>query len=462
MAYKISAHKTLAKARTIFEGFSTSGVNALSDLARSNFVTSGSKHLLEQYKMIGKLCNQIEVDLTDAQRDSGFLAGKWNVPGSNKKTYNKTSINKKHTIDVDVDNVNITLDLMNSSRGKLDDVYNAVCKAYNEISGLETMNLEIGVLTVIEALTCLPPVSSSANILKKNILRNLNDVKRNLSKVSSFFGGSNYVSASCGSTNIIAATRTSLQKILACEEKVKRIPYQNTIDASQTVTSANSYEEIHGNYQNLENAQAQYEKMYGKKCPEIEEELARLRRLYDEKGITYEQHINFTPCDKDVSGDVYGVGKPYSALSQRNYPEFDLGGGSNDGCACVAYAIALNMLGETDVSPLDVRDGGSHACSWSKPGAGSDYRMRAQYPESLVESRECIIDIYEGLKNNQPTVLQLPHPHYVTIVGVDGAKSFDELTMDDFICIDPWDGQEKRCSEVFDYYGRCNYAMLMG
>ena len=457
MKQKITAHKKIEEIRKNFSNSAHDIISMLTILAEITYVTSGSKYLMEQREKIVKLCNKVEVDLTDAQRSIMILLGKWNLPSSNTQPYKNVSQKKKYTIEIDIEMANRVLEILVSERTGLDNAYKNVCAAYNEIENLETNNLAVSILTVIEALTPLPPVTSSALVIRRNALRNLKDVKTNLSKISSFIGGSNYVNSSSGAGNIVVTVQNSLQKFIASENEARRAPYQSTLDVSSSLNKESSTEEINDTRQKLEKCQEKYVGFYGEKCPEIEEEIARLNELYAEKGITYEAHIPpFNPCSRDMKDEYYENG----ALCQRNYSQFNTGNG-NDGCYCVAYALALNMLGE-DVSPIDVKcEGASHECSWRNVNGKGIKTEYSSSREFSVDSKECLMDIYNALKEGRPSVLQVPG-HLVTIVGIDAGIPYDNLTLSDFICLDPYDGREKKCSDVFSYYGYCSYIGVMG
>lgn len=93
---------------------------------------------------------------------------------------------------------------------------------------------------------------------------------------------------------------------------------------------------------------------------------------------------------------------------------------------------------------------GCACCTWPGWGGGdSSFRNLGSAQALLSES-------YEQIKAGKPTVVHVAASygeHWVTLVGYQNVDDPASLTLDNFICLDPWDGAQVTASERFSLYG---------
>lgn len=89
-------------------------------------------------------------------------------------------------------------------------------------------------------------------------------------------------------------------------------------------------------------------------------------------------------------------------------------------------------------------------CMWTNWGGGdSSYRCVGNDEELLREA-------YDQIASGRPTVIHVAAgygEHWIALIGYTGVTDPDQLTLDNFIALDPWDGAQIIASERFCLYG---------
>ena len=132
---------------------------------------------------------------------------------------------------------------------------------------------------------------------------------------------------------------------------------------------------------------------------------------------------------------------------QGDYSAFTKPYGSNAGCCATAYATGLSIVTGKDYDPTQFWDTSVGTTYYSEG------HVRANLPYDAGT-------IYEGLKNGKPTMLNYTYSgggqHWVLITGTrSGAEGFDpnNITVADFIALDPANGKEVPLTEVTRFEG---------
>lgn len=116
---------------------------------------------------------------------------------------------------------------------------------------------------------------------------------------------------------------------------------------------------------------------------------------------------------------------------------------------CPAYACAYADSLISGVAQ-DHRSYGCGCCVWTGWGGGnSSYRSLGSDKALLEEARENIARGY-------PTVIHVRASwgeHWITLVGYQNALQGADLTLDNFIALDPWDGAQITASSRYSLYG---------
>ena len=90
-------------------------------------------------------------------------------------------------------------------------------------------------------------------------------------------------------------------------------------------------------------------------------------------------------------------------------------------------------------------------CTWNDWGAGSSVGR------SVGSSEELLREAYDQISDGKPTVIHVAGygsgEHWICLIGYKNAKNPDNLSLDNFVALDPWDGAEITASERYSLYG---------
>lgn len=116
---------------------------------------------------------------------------------------------------------------------------------------------------------------------------------------------------------------------------------------------------------------------------------------------------------------------------------------------CAAFACAYGDAIVKSVAQ-DHSAYGCTCCTW--PGwGGGDSSFR-----NLGSSQAVLSEAYEQIKEGKPTVVHVSASygeHWVTLVGYQNVADPTSLSLDNFVCLDPWDGTTFTVSDKFALYG---------
>ncbi len=122
---------------------------------------------------------------------------------------------------------------------------------------------------------------------------------------------------------------------------------------------------------------------------------------------------------------------------------------SGHASCCPGYACAY---GDAIVQGIanDHAAYGCGCCTWPNWGGGdSSYR-------DLGSGQAVLREAYDQINAGYPTVAHVRArygQHWVTLVGYQNVDDPGALSTDNFLCLDPWDGQLYTLSDQFDLYG---------
>ncbi|MEG2369354.1 MAG: hypothetical protein RSB16_05970, partial [Raoultibacter sp.] len=74
----------------------------------------------------------------------------------------------------------------------------------------------------------------------------------------------------------------------------------------------------------------------------------------------------------------------------------------------------------------------------------------------LGSSNALLREAYDQIASGRPTVVHVAASygeHWITLIGYQNATDPDNLTLANFIALDPWDGAQITASERFSLYG---------
>ena len=89
-------------------------------------------------------------------------------------------------------------------------------------------------------------------------------------------------------------------------------------------------------------------------------------------------------------------------------------------------------------------------CTWTDWGGGGSFNRTAESPEALLR------EAYDQIAQGKPTVVHVSASygwHWVTLIGYTQANDPDNLTLANFIALDPWDDSIVNAAEAFSLAG---------
>lgn len=89
-------------------------------------------------------------------------------------------------------------------------------------------------------------------------------------------------------------------------------------------------------------------------------------------------------------------------------------------------------------------------CSWTDWGGGDSW------DRCVGDDEELLREAYDQISAGRPTVIHLSASygeHWVALIGYQNVTDPDHLTLDNFIALDPWDGEQIVASDRFELYG---------
>jgi hypothetical protein len=116
-------------------------------------------------------------------------------------------------------------------------------------------------------------------------------------------------------------------------------------------------------------------------------------------------------------------------------------------CSSFSCALADAVL---DGTVNDHAYYGCETCVWTDWGGGdSSYR-------SLESDTALLREAYDQISAGKPTVIHVTASygeHWICLIGYVDVADPDNLTLENFICLDPWDGTRQVAGERFALYG---------
>lgn len=143
----------------------------------------------------------------------------------------------------------------------------------------------------------------------------------------------------------------------------------------------------------------------------------------------------------DSTFDVVPNFKSEYCFNQKDYSRFVNKSGSNRGCTATAMCIAYSIYHDSALSPNDVK--------WSWLGTSWEYCNRYSdsnktYKGNEYTQNEALKAAYNCVLNSGKPIIVgvngLGCDHVVTIVGVKHNSDENNLTLEDFLIVDPWGG----------------------
>lgn len=144
--------------------------------------------------------------------------------------------------------------------------------------------------------------------------------------------------------------------------------------------------------------------------------------------------------DNEIFNVVSNFDTKY-CFNQNDYSRFVNSSGSNRGCTATAMCIAYSIYRNETLNPNDVL--------WSSGGTSWEYCERYSdgnktYVGGEFKQSEALKAAYNCVTNdNKPMIIGVYGAgcdHVVTIIGVSQNADYSDLSLGDFLIVDPWGG----------------------
>lgn len=122
---------------------------------------------------------------------------------------------------------------------------------------------------------------------------------------------------------------------------------------------------------------------------------------------------------------------------------------SGHGICCPSYACAYADA----VLDGTVHDHAYYTCScctWTDWGGGSSWNRSAGSDEQLLR------EAYDQISSGKPTVVHVSWSggeHWIALIGYKDVEDPDNLTLSNFIALDPWNGSQIDAADKYSLYG---------
>lgn len=281
---------------------------AVNNLPTNTYQTKGSAKLYLHAQLVVALFNSAENNLVSAHKAANALGSIKSNPKASKLSFNIGKYSASKGIMIKAEDAMTDANAINTQIAKLESLKGTIDKCYKEIDSLNVTEQFVSSLTVVDFLFPINGASKYVQItMVKNIgTTNLKQAKKDVGDLINYF------------KNFHKVLTTSINQFAECEKNVKSKIYEKAIATTSTITenSNTPVSEMKDKIDTLEKKQAEYEKLYGEKCPEIEGEIARLKKLYEAQSI----EGKIKQCvENAIENDKGNGGKKYMDWCYDNY-----------------------------------------------------------------------------------------------------------------------------------------------
>ena len=312
MAQSITTYKTIKTIRNDLKDICSKLQKVTNNFPTNTYQTKGGAKLNAHGPMVAILFNSAEKNLTTAHKVANALGSVKTNPKAAKLSFNIGKYSTSKGIRIKSEEAMSDITTMNTYITKLEGLKATIDKCYKEIDSLNVTQQLISSLTVIDFLFPANGVSKYIQIatVKEIGTINLKQAKQDVGKLIDYF----------------KKLKTNLTKSISqfdkCEGNVKKKSYEDAIATTSAITesSNNSEKEMKNKIEELEDKQRQYVYLYGEECPEIAEEIARLKKLYD--ALSVEGRIKRC-VEEAIQNEQGNGGSKYKHWFYNNYGGLD-------------------------------------------------------------------------------------------------------------------------------------------
>jgi len=419
MAELLTTYKKIKNIRSDLKDICKALQNAVNTFPTGTYQTKGSARLSAHGYLVAAMFNSAEKNLTEAHKAANALGSVKSNPKASKLTFSISRYSVSNGIKVKTEDAMSNVATINKTVTKLEGLKGIIDKCYREIDSLNVTEQFVSSLTVIDFLFPISGLSKYAQIATVKTIgtTNLKQAKTDVGKLIDYF------------KELSKNLTKSINQFSTCEKAVKSKSYEKVIATTSTITESSNTpnNEIKDKINELEEKQKEYIYLYGEECPEIAEEIARLKKLYGTEAI------NLSPNMGNYS------------MKQGDYGAFTIPYGYNAGCCATAYAIGLSITRGTPYNPTSFWNQSQGLTYYSAGGIGAYQGFNAS-------------SVYEALKNGKPTMFHYYYTnkrgyssqHWVVITGIREGADPNNLSYRDFMAIDPGSGTLKSLADIAD------------
>ena len=271
MAEKLMTYKKIKTIRSDLKSLCTQLQKVVNNLPTNTYQTKGSAKLNTYGYAISTTFNSAENNLTTAHRAANALGSVKQIPKATKLPFSISKYSASKGIKVKTEEALADANTIDKYIVSLGGLKDQIERCYKEIDSLNATEQFINSLTVVDYLFPLGSLGKLAlvNTVKNIGTTNLKQAKDDVKKLIRYF------------QDLKKALTTSVNQFAVCEKNVKSKTYEDALATTSTITenSNTPNNEVKNKITELEQKQKDYVYLYGEECPEIAEEIARLKEL---------------------------------------------------------------------------------------------------------------------------------------------------------------------------------------
>ena len=259
----------------------------VNNLTTDTYQTKGNTRLNAHSTLIAALFNSAENNLTEAHKVANALGSVQSNPKAAKMSFYVNKYSASKGIKIKPEEAQADAKIIHGYASQLEDLISIIELCRREFDSLNVNEQFVNSLTVIDYL--FPFTVGASKYLKivhiKNSgITNLKQAKKDIKSLVQIFG------------KIKENLNVSILQFASCENSVKARTYEDVIATTANITENSnvSNSDIKNKIAELQKKQKEYAILYGEECPEIAEEIARLKRLIRAENLIYQNDWEFT------------------------------------------------------------------------------------------------------------------------------------------------------------------------
>lgn len=270
MANNITSHTKIHAVRQELRTTAKKALVATDQLAKREFHNNGGYGLVSRVSDIRKVLNQVEENLTQAERCANALAEVRSIPKVRSISYS-ISVGKNNVLIINTTQAVSEAERLKTASRQLEELRQIILACKREFDAIKVTEQLVSSLNVLDFMFPAHGLTKAALIahVRDQGSKHLQKAAVNLGKLAEYFMVA-YMAVLFG-TDLFGRV----------EDRARKAFFQAKIAQTSQITPENkpSYGELQKEVSELEEMQRNYIAVYGVPSPELEEEIKRLKKM---------------------------------------------------------------------------------------------------------------------------------------------------------------------------------------